>query len=396
VSDGRPLRLGVVGLGRAAGLMIPSLVSRPDVVLTAAADPITAARDRFAAEFGGRTFDDAESLCASGLVDGIYIATPHGQHAADVETAAEHGIHAIVEKPMALTLDDCRRMHAAAARAGTVLVVGHTHAFDPPVALMGRLIASGRYGRLRTVVSMVYTDFLYRPRRPEELDTARGGGIMYNQVPHQLEIVRELTGRSPQSVRAVTGRWDPARPTEGAMSAFLTFDDGAVAQLTYSGYDRFDTDEFHDWVGESGETKSGDRHGHTRLALRANAPDPETERRLRETSGYGGRGVRRSSGPAHEPHFGFLLASCEGADLRAAPDGVTVYADDGVSTIPTSPARVHPNKAPVIDEFYDAVVNGIPARHDGLWATATMGCALALIASAASGREIALDAELAA
>ncbi len=362
------LRLGAIGLGRAAGLMIPALTAHPHVRLTAAADPNPDARARFASEFGGNTYADAQALCASGDVDAVYIATPHQQHAADVLTAAAHGKHAIVEKPMALTLEDCQAMTAAAREAGTTLIVGHTHAFDRPAMLMGTLIRSGDFGRLRMIVNLVYTNFLYRPRRPEELDTARGGGIMFNQVPHQLEILQTLTSAPLRSVRAVNGIWDPQRPTEGALAAFLTYEDGVVAQLTYSGYDHFDTDELTGWIGESGEEKQPGRHGAALRALRA-VTDPAAERQLRTASGYAGSGAVRSDGRMHEPHFGLLIASCERADLRPAPDGVRIYADDGMREVAAPPARVYPNKDAVIDELYEAAVNGVPAVHDGVWGT---------------------------
>jgi phthalate 4,5-cis-dihydrodiol dehydrogenase len=367
--------------------MIPALTAHPHVRLTAAADPNPDARARFEAEFGGRTYQNAEALCASGDVDAVYVATPHQQHAADVLVAAAHGKHAIVEKPMALTLEDCNAMTAAARDAGTVLIVGHTHAFDRPTMLMGTLVRSGEFGRLRMIVNLVYTNFLYRPRRPEELDTALGGGIMFNQVPHQLEILQTLTTAPLRSVRAVNGIWDPQRPTEGALAAFLTYADGVVAQLTYSGYDHFDTDELTGWIGESGEEKNSANHGAAVRALRAVA-GPVAERKLRTASGYAGSGAVRASGRMHEPHFGFLLASCERADLRPAPDGVRIYADDGVREVAAPPARIYPNKDAVIDELYGAAVEDRPAVHNGAWGTKTMSAAFALIASARDGREV--------
>ena len=381
------LRVGVIGLGRAAGLMIPALTGHPQVRLTAAADPNPDARARFEAEFGGNAYPDAEALCASGDVDAVYIATPHQRHVTDASIAAAYGKHAIVEKPMALTLEDCRAMTEAARAAGTALVIGHTHAFDGPTMMMGKLIASGEFGRLRMVVNIVYTNFLYRPRRPEELDTAQGGGIMFNQVPHQLEIMQTLTTAQLRSVRAVNGIWDAKRPTEGALAALLTYQDGTVAQLTYSGYDHFDTDELTDWVGESGEEKAHDGHGAARRALRS-VTDPVAEKQLRTNSGYGISGAVRSAGRMHEPHFGFLLASCEGADLRPAPDGVRIYSDEGVREVPAPPARIYPNKDAVIDELYAAAVLNQPAVHDGTWGTRTMKAAFALLESARDGREV--------
>ena len=214
---------------------------------------------------------------------------------------------------------------------------------------------------------------------------------MYNQVPHQLEILQTLATAPLQSVRAVTGAWDPQRRTEGSLAAFLTYTDGAVAQLTYSGYDHFDSDELHYWIDESGDEKAHDRHGAARRALRA-ATDPEAERKLRTASGYAGGGAVRSPSKMHAPHFGLLIASCERGDLRPAPDGVTIYADDGVREIACPPVRVYPNKDPVIDELYAAVVDGVPPVHDGRWGMATMTAALALVESARTGREVMLPA----
>jgi len=210
---------------------------------------------------------------------------------------------------------------------------------------------------------------------------------MYNQVPHQLEIMQTLTRAPLRSVRAVSGIWDAERPTEGALAALLTYADGTVAQLTYSGYDHFDTDELTDWVGESGEEKFRDGHGAARRTLRSVA-DPIAEKQLRVNSGYGISGAVRSASRMHEPHFGFLLASCEGADLRPSSDGVRIYSDDGVREVPAPPARIYPNKDAVIDELYAAAVLNQPPVHDGAWGTRTMTAAFALLESARDSREV--------
>ena len=382
------LRLGIVGLGRAAAQMLPSIAAHPHVTVTGAADPNAAARDRFTADFGAPAFADAQQLCARGAVDAVYVATPHQQHAADVMTAAAHGKHVLVEKPIALTLEDARAMTAAAQRAGVVLAVGPTHGSDPAVVLMREIIRSGELGRLRAIVNLVYGDFLYRPRRPEELDTARGGGIMFNQVPHQVEIARTLDGGPLRSVRAVAGVWDAARPTEGALSALLEFESGTAAQLTYSGYDGFDGDELTGWVGELGEEKAPGRHGASRRALRGVDARAEAERKA--SSGFAGRGAMRPGGTVHQPHFGFLLASCERGDLRPSPDGVLVYDENGARELPLRVARAFPDKDGAIDELYDAVALGVPPLHDGAWGTETLAIVLALAASARERREVVL------
>jgi phthalate 4,5-cis-dihydrodiol dehydrogenase len=371
--------------------MLPSLAAHPNVELIAAADPDPAARARFEADFGGRTYATGEELSAAPDVDAVYIASPHQFHAADAVAAAGHGKHAIVEKPMALTLEECRAMTGAAERNGVVLVVGHSHGFDPSIMMIRDIVRRGDAGPLRMILNIVYNDFIYRPRRPEELDTSLGGGIIYNQVPHQIDIIRTIDGGPLRSAYAFTGIWDRARPTEAAMSALLEFSDGVAASLTYSGYDHFDTDEFNDWVGEDGAPRKP-AHGKRLRDVRGYG-STEDELRSRTARGFAGSGVVRPAGPMHNPHFGFVVASCERADLRPSPDGVLVYDDDGVRELLAPRPRVYPNKDGVIDEFYAAVVTGTPPLHDGRWGTDTMAAALALLRSARERRVITITGE---
>ena len=379
------IRLGVVGLGRAAAQMLPSLAAHPEISVVACADPNPAARERFVAEFSGAAFNTAEELCARGEIDAAYVATPHQCHRGDVLTLCAYRKHVLVEKPMALSVEDCRAMTDAARRAGVVLVVGHTHGFDPAITLMRTLIESGDFGALRMITNFAYTNFLYRPRRPEELDTSLGGGIFYNQVPHQVEIARALARAPIRSVRAVAGRWDLSRPTEGAMAALIEFEDGVVASLVYSGYDHFDSDEFHFWVGEMGEEKKP-AHGRARQALKGVA----NEAALRDSSGYAGRGSRSTSGRMHHPHFGVLIASCEGADLRPSADGVLIYEEGGMREIDIPEARAYPNKDAVADEFAGAILRGVAPLHDGAWGATTMAAVAGLLESSRERREVLL------
>jgi phthalate 4,5-cis-dihydrodiol dehydrogenase len=386
---GEILRFGVIGLGRAAAQMLPSLLAHPFVRVIAAADPNEGARARFAADIGGRTFATADELCADPEIDAVYIASPHQYHVGAVLLAANARKHIIVEKPMALSLEECRAMTGAAERNGVVMIVGHSHGFDPSSMMIRELVQRGDVGPLRMITNVNFNDFLYRPRRPEELDTAQGGGIVYNQIPHMIDVARTIHGGPLASVHAVTGIWDRTRPTEGAMTALLQFADGVPASLTYSGYDRFDSDEFYGWVGENGNPKKP-AYGAARRAIRGYGSQA-AEVDARTKRGFAGAGMNPQGGESHQPHFGFLIVSCEGADLRPSPDGILIYDDAGVREEFARPARAYPNKDGVIDECYDAVVNGTPPLHDGAWGTATMEATLALLRSAREHRPIALE-----
>src|SRR5690606_38806420 len=187
-----PIGIGVVGLGRAFVLMLPTFVKDDRVRLVAAADPRSQARARFAQDFGSASHETIEQLCADPNVELVYIASPHQFHAEHVEVAAAAGKAMLVEKPLAITLDECTRIVETVQREGVVLVVGHSHSFDGPVLHAANVLRSGRYGRARMLNALNYTDFIYRPRRLEELDTSRGGGVVFSQAAHPVDIARAL------------------------------------------------------------------------------------------------------------------------------------------------------------------------------------------------------------
>jgi phthalate 4,5-cis-dihydrodiol dehydrogenase len=387
----RKLRMGVAGLGRAFTLMLPTLAADPRIELVAAADPRHEARRRFAADFGGRAYASVDELCADRGIEVIYVATPHQHHAAHVALAAAHGKHVLVEKPLAITLQECRLMIDAAERAKVRLVVGHSHSFDRPILHAREIIASGAVGAVRMIHAQYYTDFLYRPRRPEELVTASGGGAVFSQGAHQVDIVRLLGGGRVRSVRALTGAWDSSRPTEGAYTALLTFDDGAIASLIYSGYAHFDSDELCGGVGELGAPKDASRYGAARKNL-LRAEGAEAETALKNARNYGGTEYPDSARPAGDSlwhqHFGLVIASCDRADLRPMPAGVMIYGD-AETQFDALPKPEIP-RAEVIDELYSAIVGGLPPLHDGQWAMATLEVCLAMLQSAREQRDVTL------
>ncbi|MGD9921704.1 MAG: Gfo/Idh/MocA family protein [Pseudorhodoplanes sp.] len=387
---GRPIRLGIAGLGRAFTLMLPTFAADPRIALVAATDLRPEARQRFAADFDAATYDSVEAMCDDPAVEAVYVATPHQMHAAHVVSATARGKHVLVEKPIAIRIDECRTMIDAARSAGVQLVVGHSHSFDAPVLHARKLIDSGVLGAVRMIHAFNYTDYMVRPRRPEELDTAQGGGVIFSQGAHQIDIVRLLGGGRVRSVRAMTANWDARRPTEGAYSALLTFADEVVASCTYSGYAHFDSDEFLGFIGEMGLPKDPARYGAMRRALRA-ARNSDEEAALKAARNYGGSGYAPSpAAPAdrRHQHFGSVIVSCEHADLRPVPDGVMIYDDEAARldkvAVPPIP------RAEVIDEFYAAVVEGRPPLHDGEWSCATLEVCLAIRDSSQAQAEIML------
>jgi phthalate 4,5-cis-dihydrodiol dehydrogenase len=378
-----PVRLGIAGLGLAGSFMIRAATVHPRFRLCAAMDPLPRPRQTFSSQFGARVYSEFQGLCEDPDVEAIYISSPHRFHASQTIAALDRGKHVLVEKPLALTMDECDAIVAAADRSGLTVIVGHTHAFDPNIREMRRIIEGGELGRLGMILAFNYNDFLLRPHRADEFDEPGGGGIAFNQVSHQIEIVR-LLGGDVRSVRAHMGALDAARRAPGHCTALFSLKNGAAASVTFSAYDFFDSDEFHHWIAEGGTDKPRNRHGSTRAAFLARTNELEAHQDL----GFGGR-VLPIEQP-HLPHFGVVIATCERGDLRLSADGVLVHAVDGTREVAVPRSIGRPGQGDALDALWAALREGHRCVHDARWGQATVRAVLAILQSSASRSEVFL------
>lgn len=371
-------------------LTLPALEADKRIRLVAACAPREESRAAFAKKFGGTTYTDMADLCGDPDVEVVYVATPHQIHADHVIAAAQSGKHVLVDKPLAISMDDGEAMIAACRNNRVHLIVGPSHSFDAPVQQARALIESGDLGKIRMIHATNFTDFLYRPRRPEELHTKVGGGVIFSQAIHQVDIVRLLAGGLATQVTATTGAWDPERPTEGAYSALLNFENGAFASLTYSGYAHFDSDEWMGWVGELGHDKDPEQYGMARKALDT-ALSPKAEAALKQTRTFGT--APNLEKPGHCEHFGPAIISCEHGDIRLTPDGLWIYGNRERRFIPA--LKLDNPRSTVIDALVEAVRSDKLPVQTGEWGLASLEVCHAILASAKSGKAIKLEKQVA-
>ena len=380
----------MAGLGVASTQILPPIAALPYIKITAAADLRGDALEKFRDTYHGETFASVEALCESPNVDAVYIATPSQLHATHAIAAAERGKHVIVEKPMALAIAECDAMNDAAEKHGVKLLCGHTHSFDPPIRKIRAIVKSGELGRLCMINTWNYNEFMYRPRMKHELATSHG--VVLNQGPHHVDIVRLIGGGMVRSVRAMTGVWDKAREWEGSYTCYLEFEDGTPATLIYSGYGFFDTAELFSWTGEGGQYRDPNTNLSVRKQLRE-VRTAEEEEQLKEGMRFGGRREGEFShvwsGERKQPFFGFTLVSCEKGDIRQTPNGLYIYGETEQREI-TLAAGSRGREAE-IEELYNAVVHDRPVFHDGRWGTATLEVCLSMLDSAAQRKEIMLS-----
>ena len=380
----------MAGLGVASTQIMPPIAALPYIKITAAADTRTDALAKFRETYGGETFTSVEAMCESADVDAIYVATPNPLHAKHVIAAAERGKHVIVEKPMATSIAECDAMNKAAEKSGVKLLCGHTHSFDPPIHKIREIVKSGELGKLCMIHTWNYNEFMYRPRMRHELAMSRG--VVLNQGPHHVDIVRLIGGGMVRSVRAMTGVWDKAREWEGSYTCYLEFEDGTPATLVYSGYGFFDTAELFSWVGEGGQHRAPETNLDVRKKLRE-VRTPEEEEQLKEGMRFGGKREGEYShvwsGARKQPFFGFTMVSCEKGDIRQTPDGLFIYGETEQREV-SLPAGARGREAEV-EELYNAVVHKRRVFHDGRWGAATLEVCLAMLESAEKRKEIFLS-----
>ena len=392
--DGPVLNLGIIGLGGGASQMLPAFMRHPHVSVTAAADIDQDQLDKFRTQYEGETFLSAEAICQSPNVDVVYIATPNQFHTEHALIALENKKHVYMEKPMTLTLEDADVMIQAAERNGMQLAVNVKHSFEPRVRKIREMVVSEELGKLRMLNYWYFNDWLYSPRTAEELTPELGGGVPWRQGPHQFDILRTIAGGLVRSVRATTGVWDESRPVAGCYSSFLEFENGVVATAVYSGFDPFSSRELTYRVDEGDSWPDPPVHARARMALRE-AGSKEAETALKRERRFGGAG-RDTSGstpgqrrPTPWILGGPLVASFDKGDVRLTPNGLMVYGEEEKWEIPLP--SIPDGRDGIIDEVYQAVVNGRRPSNDGHWGKATLEVLLALFQSGKERREIQMS-----
>ena len=391
-ASGRKLKLGIVGIGVGASEILPQMEQIPEFELVAAADINPRVLERFEQRYGSRTYDSIEKLCADPDVEAVWVSTPNRFHAPHTIIAANHGRHVVVEKPMAISLQEAEQMIEASIKNNVKLLCGHTQSFGPHIRTMRKIIRSGEVGKLCALHVWAYTDWMLRPRTAEELDIDQGGGVPYRQGPHQIDTLRLLGGGMVRSVRGSIGQWFKGRSIPGYYSAFMEFDDGTPATLMHNGYGYFLASELVPWGKQNSRYSEAERAS-IRKSLLGGTRNEDADKDAMRIGGADEREVlnRGVPGKVWLPNdLGILIATCERADIRQSQHGLYVHSDEGTKDVPLIGGG-GPSRRGELNELYNAVVLNQPIRHTGPWGMATLEVCLAIMQSAKERREIILS-----
>ena len=225
------VRVAVIGAGLVARRShLPAFVASAEAEVAAIVSGRRETAEAAAAEFGvARVLPRWEDAVADPDVDAIDICAPNHLHAPIALAAARAGKHVLVEKPMALSLDEADAMIAAARETGVVLMVAHNLRFAPVYETIKRLVEEGTIGRplaARGVFMHAGPDEFWGATSDWFWDAERaGGGALLDMGVHMIDLVRWFVGRPVLEVAAMTSR--ALKPT--------AFDDNAIALLRFEG-----------------------------------------------------------------------------------------------------------------------------------------------------------------
>jgi predicted dehydrogenase len=202
IGGGNPLKLGVVGVGVMGSNHARVLAEIAGVHLVGVVDPERKQREFVARTLGCAEFSDLDALFRSG-VDAVTIAAPTHLHHDLALKCISHGIHVMVEKPIAPTVEEGRAIVAAARRAGVTLMIGHVERFNPAVESIKRAIKD------QDILSIAITRVGPFPPRMSNV------GVVIDLAVHDIDLIRwftdsEIVEIQPQLSSAVAEREDIA------------------------------------------------------------------------------------------------------------------------------------------------------------------------------------------
>lgn len=222
-----PVRIGIIGLGYWGPNLARALASTPGCQLAYACDLDEGNRARLEGRYPGTVVTDRfDDLLEDDTLDAIVVATGAPSHHAIGMRVLEAGKHALIEKPLALTVADARELVATAAAKDRVLMVGHLLRFHPVFERLNELAQGGALGRML----YLYTNRLnFGKVRADE-------NALWSLAPHDISLALALAGERPVEVSA-RGEAFLREGVEDVVFGYLHFPSGLVAHLHVSWLD---------------------------------------------------------------------------------------------------------------------------------------------------------------
>ncbi|NQT92884.1 MAG: Gfo/Idh/MocA family oxidoreductase, partial [Lentisphaerae bacterium] len=218
-----PVQVGVAGVGALGKHHARLYAAMDDAELVGVFDTDHATAASVAAEYGTRTFDTLADMAAA--VAAASVAVPTDAHLEVASELMDHGVHLLVEKPIASTTEEAETLVDLAREKDLVLQAGHVERFNPVMRFLEQNLSSPRFIEAIRLAP-------FPPPRPGAPPRGTEVSVVLDLMIHDLDIILHLVGSPVADIRAVgvpvlSGGEDIA-------NARLRFENGCVANVTAS------------------------------------------------------------------------------------------------------------------------------------------------------------------
>lgn len=226
------VRMGFVGIGWWSGMLADAALKSERIEIAACYSRSSSKVDEFAGKYGGLGMKSMEELLDSENVDALVITVPNSQHAAQVIAALEKKKHVFVEKPMAMSVEECKRMNDAATKSGRLLTVGHNNRRMMIYRRAKEIIKEGQIGDIVLAEACMTGDIGvgFTPDKWRWHKNESPAGPFAHFTIHEVDNLNYLVG-PVKRVSAFPGRvWGKAE-SDDAVVAVLEFENRALGYL---------------------------------------------------------------------------------------------------------------------------------------------------------------------
>ena len=233
------VRYGIIGLGVQGSMYLNKIFGKGEAknAYVSAACDINPEKIAKAKESASNSdivyFDDYKKMLESGLCDAVLVEVPHYYHPEIVIECLKRRIHVICEKPAGVYTKQVKEMIAEANKSDALFGMMFNQRTNCTYRKMRELIAGGAIGEIQRVTWIITdwyrTQFYYDSGDWRATWEGEGGGVLFNQCPHQLDLVQWVVGMSPKYVRGFCkyGQWHDIE-VEDDVTAYLEYENGAT------------------------------------------------------------------------------------------------------------------------------------------------------------------------
>ena len=289
------VRYGIIGVGNMGSSHAKSFLEGKveNGVLAAICDLKPEKLERVKAMEGAEnvaTFSDYKEMLSSGLIDAVIVAVPHYFHPQMSIDALNAGIHTICEKPAGVYTKQVKEMNAVAEKSDKLFAIMFNQRTNCTYRKMREMIKNGELGEIKRI-NWIVTNW-YRSQSYYDSGDWRatwrgeGGGVLFNQCPHQLDLLSWITGMMPKRVRTFChfGKWHDIE-VEDDVTAYLEYENGATGVFVTSTGDTPGTNRF-EILGNNGKLVAERVGKDTKLTF-YKLEMPEREFNTTHTGGFG-------------------------------------------------------------------------------------------------------------